>query len=128
MNLLSDRALGLALTFGLVFATAGSALAHGPGPNGGQYVHIGQFHTEFFNEGTVLRFLVSDDAEKALASAGGQAEVTIAGSKPDKIAAEPAGGNAFRAMVAAPLPKGSKLVIRGRLASGQSFLGRFEIP
>lgn len=127
MNLLSRSGLS-ALFAALALMGATPALSHGPGPNGGQYVHIGNFHTEFFNEGRVLRFLVSDDAEKALASAGGSADVTIAGSKSAKVSAEPAGNNAFRSTLEAPLPSGSKIVIRGRLASGQTFLGRFEVP
>lgn len=55
-----------------------AAFAHGDtGPNGGQYVHQGAFHVEFLPQGNQLRFLVSDEAEKAVETAGATASLTI---------------------------------------------------
>lgn len=106
-----------------------AAFAHGDtGPNGGQYVHQGAFHVEFLPQGNQLRFLVSDEAEKAVETAGATASLTILENGASRVVqAAPQGKNMVAATLSTPLPKGAKIVVSGRLKDGKTFLARFEV-
>jgi hypothetical protein len=120
--------LFIAFALHAVFA-ATAAFAHiAAGPNGGQYVHIGNFHVEFLPQGAQLRFLISDDAEKAVDTTSATATLTIL-EKGDSRTAPAAGSgkNMVSATLPAALTKGAKIVISGKLKDGRTFLARFEM-
>jgi hypothetical protein len=109
---------------------SGTAIAHlvQKGPNGGQYIHMGQFHVEFFNRGQDLLFMVSDNDEKAIISAGSTATLSILErGKTRKVAVVPADKNIFITKLPTPLAKGAKIVIQGTLQNSETFIARFEV-
>jgi hypothetical protein len=108
------------------------AFAHGKGPNGGQYVHIGTMHTEFLQNGQEAerewRFLVSDNDEKSADTEGGTAQITILDKGESRlITASPSGKNSFVARIEGSVSQGAKLVITGTLKDKRTFVGRFEV-
>lgn len=120
----------LLVAFALPLAlSAAPALAHiAVGPNGGQYVHMGNFHVEFLPQGPQLRFLVSDEAEKAVDTANATATLTILDRGESRIVqAAGSGKNMVISTLPAPLTKGAKIVVSGKLKDGRTFLARFEV-
>jgi hypothetical protein len=105
-----------------------SAWAHGKGPNNGQYVHIGNMHTEFVQMGGEWRFFVSDESEKPVDTDQATAEITILDQGISrKIRATPLGKNILTARIDEHITKGAKLVIMGTLKDKRTFIGRFEV-
>lgn len=104
---------------------AGSALAQAPGPNGGQTVIADGHPIELVISGTQLTFFVTDDDGKPMNTAGLKAKAFIqAGGKTTTVTLVPEASNKLIGALAAPLDKGAKVVLSGKL-HGHNLQARF---
>lgn len=82
-----------------LFTAPATAFADGPkiGQNGGQRADAGPYHVEVVLKGNDVVLYVTDGADKPVDVTGAKAEATILANKQtQKVALEPAGGNALK--------------------------------
>ncbi len=115
------------VTIGLGLATSGSAHEAAKGPNGGQRVDAGKYHTELVTDGstTVMVFL-GDAEQKPILAAGfkGNAILVIDG-KSQRFPLEPADGSKLVGTAPAPVPAAVKGAIQLTAPDGSTAQGKF---
>ena len=98
------------------------------GPNGGEVVDASQgpFHVEFVARASDLEVFVLDENNKPIAGTGSSGRATIqAGGKTATVALSFQEPNKLAAALPAPLAKGSRVVVSGKLADGRIFQARY---
>ena len=99
------------------------------GANGGAVVEVAGHHVEFVPSAIDVTFFLTGEKDDAIASAGAKMKAIIQSegktTQVELVAAEP---NKLIGKLAAPLAKGSRVVMSGTLSDGHSLQGRFVVP
>lgn len=126
---INPRKIFWALLLGSMLPAAALAHETSKGPNGGQLIEVEGHHVEFLATESDLIFLLTDEKEAPIASAGAKMKAIVqdAGSK-SQIELSPAEPNKLVGKTTAPLSPGAKVVITGTLPDGHTLQGRFVVP
>jgi hypothetical protein len=115
-----------ALAF-LGLLTTASAHELAKGPNGGPLVDVAGHHVEMVAKGTELVLILTDSADKPLASAGtkGARAIVQDAGKTATVALAPVEPNRLVGTLAQPLGAGARVVVSATLADGHALQARF---
>lgn len=119
------RSITALALIGLVSTASAHELAKGP--NGGPLVDVAGHHIEMVAKGTELVLILTDAADKPLASAGTKAARAIVqdAGKTATVALSPVEPNKLVGTLAQPLGTGARVVISATLADGHALQARF---
>ena len=98
------------------------------GPNGGEIVDAseGPYHIEFVVKGAELTVFVLDEDNKPVPVNGTTGRVVVQErGKTTTVPLQAGSANRLAATLPAPLNKGSRMVLSGKLGDGRSFQARF---
>ena len=98
------------------------------GPNGGEVVDASQgpFHVEFVVRANDLELIVLDENNKPIARTGSSGRATVqSGGKTATIPLSFQEPNKLAAALPAPLARGSRVVVSGKLGDGRMFQARY---
>ena len=119
----------LVLALALAVAPSAALAQHShDGPNGGVVVDASgaPYHVEFVARGTELALFILDDNNRPAPVTGASGRAVVQeGGKTATIPLDFAEPNRLVGRLAAPLGKGARVVLSGKLADGRSIQARF---
>lgn len=106
---------------------AGAALAQA-GPNGGMIAGTGEHQVELVIAPAQISIYLLDDGKPTSVRGATVRAVVQEGGRTTTVALEPNGPNRLSGPLAAPLPKGARVVVSGRDSHGHAVSARFVVP